>query len=107
MLSRKSPETLADNITIKGYGENYSFPIVYHNRTNRQIADENKRIAEANEGKDDAWLNRELFVYVVASIDGVAPTNENVERMEEEWPGALVAIIQNYHEMRRVQLVKN
>lgn len=108
MLSRKTPATLAIEITVTGQGEEVKVPVVYHNRTQTQIADKNKALNDSDKGKDDAaWVNRELFLFVVKEFDGIEPTHEGVTELEDSWPGAVVGVFYAFHEARRVEVRKN
>jgi hypothetical protein len=108
MLNRKSPLTLAIDLTIKGQGAEEKVAVVFHNRTQTQIADKNKELAESERGKDDAaWVNKELFLFVVKEFNGVVPTHEGVAELEDNWPGSVVGVFYAFHDARRVEVRKN
>lgn len=108
MLNRKTPDTLATNLTIKGQGEEIKVPVVYFNRTQRQIEEKTKELIATEQGQNDAeWVNRELFQFVVKEFNGVAPTHEGIIELEDNWPGSVVGIFFKFHETRRVEVVKN
>ena len=109
MLNRKTPDTLAIELTIKGQGEEVKVPVVYFNRTQNQIRD---RTAELDtqakaEGKDAEWINRELFLFVVKEFNGQTPTHEGIVELEENWPGSVIGVFYKFHDARRVEVVKN
>lgn len=110
MLNRKTPDTLAVDLTIKGQGEEFKVPVVFHNRRQSEIRaynDELTKRAEA-EGKDTEWINREQFMYLVKSFNGCdTPTHEDVTKLEDDYPGTLRGLFYRYHELREVQVVKN
>lgn len=110
MLNRKTPDTLAVDLTIKGQGEEFKVPVVFYNRRQSEIVAKNKELqARAQEeGKDDDWVNREQFLYVVKSFNGCdTPTHEDVEKLEDDYPGTLIGLFYRYHDLRRVEVVKN
>lgn len=110
MLNRETPKTLAVDLTIKGQGEEFTVPVVFHNRTQTEIKAKNDDLmkqAEA-EGKDVDWVNREQFLFLVQSFNGCdAPTHSDVAKLEDEYPGTLLGLFANYHALRRVEVVKN
>lgn len=108
MLNRKTPDTLAVNLTIKGQGESVQVPVVFFNRTQKQIADKNTELNESERGKaDPAWVNEELFLFVVKEFNGIVPTHEGVQELEDNWPGSVVGVFYKFHEARRVEVTKN
>ena len=116
MLNRKTPDTLATKITIEAPGDKFTVPIIYFNRSDdeRQAkAEELKAIVEsaaANDPQnppDPEFVNRNLFVYVVKSIDGEEPTEEFVKELEKKYPGITYGVFVNFHETRAVKVVKN
>jgi hypothetical protein len=109
MLNRKSPLTLAATLTIRGQGEEFPVEVVFNNHTKSQI-DARQADTEAKakaEGKDDEWVMREMFRFIVKSFDGNEPTQDGIKQLEEEWPGSVVGVFHKYHEARRVEVVKN
>jgi hypothetical protein len=107
MLNRKTPDTLATDLTIKGQGETITVPVIYNNRTQKQITEKTTELQATEKGKDAEWVNRELFIYVVKELGGVIPTHEGIAELEDNWPGSVVGIFVKFHETRRVEVVKN
>jgi len=109
MLTRKTPATLASNVTITGMGEDVSFDITFHNRTQAQIDAKLKELNKSERGKKDAsWVNRELLLFIVNKMDTEYPlTNEGVAEMESDRPGLIVALFNHFHSKRLVELAKN
>lgn len=110
MLNRKTPDTLAVTLTIRGQGDEFTVPVVFHNRRQSEIRayhDELIKRAES-EGKDDAWVNREQFLFLVKSFNGCdTPTHDDIAKLEDDYPGTLYGLFLRYHELRAVEVVKN
>lgn len=108
MLNRKTPDTLAIDLTIKAPGAQETVEVVFNNRTVRElqafVEDANKK-PEAR--ADSEWANREAFIYLVKTFNGVTPTHEGILTLEDNWPGSVVGIFHKYHEARRCEVVKN
>ena len=108
MLNRKTPETLAIDLTIKGQGEEVKVPVIYYNRTQNQVRDKTDELNASEKGKaDPEWVNRELFLFVVKEFNGVTPTHEGIIELEDNWPGSVIGIFYKFHDARRVEVVKN
>jgi hypothetical protein len=108
MLNRKTPDTLAIDLTIKGQGEQVKTSIVYFNRTQKQVLEKTNELNASELGKaDPEWVNRELFLFVVKEFNGVTPTHEGIIELEDNWPGSVVGIFHKFHDARRVEVVKN
>lgn len=107
MLNRKSPETLAANLTIIGQGMQETVSIVYTNRTLAQINEKTAALQDDDKAADAFWVNRELFLFVVKEFNGQMPTHAGIIELEDNWPGAVAGIFQKFHEVRRVEVVKN
>lgn len=108
MLDRKTPDTLATDLTIKGQGEEFKVPIVFFNRTQNQIKDKTVELNKTEKGKADAeWVNRELFLFVVKEFNGKTPTHDGVVQLEDNWPGSVLGVFVAFHAARRVEVAKN
>lgn len=107
MLARKTPDTLAVELTIKGQGETQVVPVVFYNRTHSQIAAKTDELNEDERKSDQTWLNAELFKFVVKEFNGVIPTSEGIAELEDNWPGSVIGIYYAYHDARRVEVTKN
>lgn len=110
MLNRKTPDTLAVDLTIKGQGEEFKVPVVFHNRNRDEIKKRNDELFEQAkaEGHDEEWVNREQFLFLVKSFNGCdTPTHDDIIKLELDWPGTLFGLFTQYHLLRNVSVVKN
>jgi hypothetical protein len=110
MLNRKTPDTLACNLTIKGQGDDFTVPVVFYNRRQSEIKAKNNElmVRKEAEGQDDDWVNREQFMFVVKSFNGCDQlTHESLIELEDDYPGVSIGLFYRYHDMRRVEVVKN
>lgn len=110
MLNRKTPDTLAVDLTVSGQGEKFTVPVVFHNKRQSEINEYNAVLTEkAKEvGLDEAWVNREQFLFIVKEFNGCDKfTNDDVLKLEEDYPGILIGVFFRYHDARRVEVVKN
>jgi hypothetical protein len=109
MLTRKTADTFAVSITIKGQGVTQTMDVVYHNRKLEdiqavlQLAQDNLRMQD-----DFEYANRETLLFMIASWDAEYPlTNEGIKEAESDWPGLIAGLGHKYHEARQVEVVKN
>ena len=110
MLNRQTPLTLAVDLTIKGQGEEFTVPVVFNNRKQSEIRAYNEQLTERAkaEGKDEEWVNREQFLWLVKSFNGCdTPTHDDIIKLEDDYPGTLLGLFYRYHDLRRVEVVKN
>lgn len=107
MLTRNRPETINASLTITGQGvEDVTFDLVYRNLTGDQFD-----TALNIDGKDK---DREQIDYISAVLELVASwdteyklTREDLAAAESDRGGFLIAVIQGFHQCRRVKLVGN
>ena len=108
MLNRKTPETLATNVTIKAPGDEFKVPVVFYNRSQADREAFLKSMLETEEGKKDMeHVNREMFLYVVKEFDGKQPTYDGVKEAEANFPGLILGVFTVFHELRTVSVTKN
>jgi hypothetical protein len=110
MLNRKTPDTLATDLTIKCQGDQFTVPVVFHNRRQSEIKAKNEELmARAKaEGHDDDWVNREQFMFVVKSFNGCdTPSHDDLTKLEDDYPGLSIQLFYKFHDLRRVEVVKN
>lgn len=108
MLNRKTPDTLATKITIKAPGDTFTVPIVYHMRSDDERKAKNEELLASELAKtDDDWVNRQIFIYIVKSIDGTEPDDAFVAALEKKYPGIGLGIFLHFMEARRVEVTKN
>ena len=107
MLKRKTPETLATEITIEGQGEAVKFGVVYNNRPQKEVNDLlTKRLEETN--GDYAAANRSVLLFMVSSMEAEYElTEEGIAEMEADRPGIIEALFYGFHRARKVELGKN
>lgn len=109
MLTRKTADTFAVSVTIKGQGVTQTMDVVYYNRKLEDIQDVLK-IAQGHPRMQDdfEYANRETLLFMVASWDAEYPlTNEGIKEAEQDWPGLIEGLGRKYHEARQVEVVKN
>ena len=107
MLTRKTPETLATEVTVKGQGETVTFEVTFYNRKLREIKAFVDQLSPAPDD-DLEFNNRETLLYMVKSWNTEYPlNNEGVREMEDSRPGMIINLFNFYHQARAVELVKN
>jgi hypothetical protein len=109
MLTRKTPDTLATEIKLKGQGEEIKFNVTYHNRTpeaQQQVLD---AANASDQGKADIGYGiRESVLYVVKEMESEYPlTHDGQKEMEADRPGMIEVLFYGFHQARRVELLKN
>lgn len=109
MLTRKTPDTLATEITLKGQGEEIKFNVTYFNRTQPEIKACLEKYMDAEETKTDpTYPNLQSVLFVVKSMEAEYPlTIEGLQEMERDRPGMVEVLFYGFHQARRVELVKN
>lgn len=117
-LTKKTPDTIAANLSVKAQGVETTLMLTYHNRTpadyEKFVANtENFKIAEDTpNGEGIMRVNATIVLFIVKSFDdGTAedfPLNlEGLLEMERHWPGMLYGIIRGYHQARAAAVEKN
>ncbi len=95
MLTKKTPETIAANLTIKGQGETVKLAVTYYNRRQSEIR-------KAVEGGENAVL------FLIKEWDAEFElSTAGLEEMEDARPGVIQAVIEGFHVARQAELVKN
>lgn len=108
MLNRKNPVTLATQLILSGQGVESTEDMVYHFRTTDDIKVKNDALKASEQGQaDPEWADREMFLYVVKSINGETPTHASVKEMNIHFPGVAAQIFSAYNELRFVGVSKN
>ena len=108
MLNRKTPETLSATLTFKGQGATSTEQVVFYNRSESDIRTESDKLnADPKAEAEPRWVAVMQFLYLVKSVNGQTPTEHDVMKMEEDFPGTIVEFFYAYHEQRRVAVVKN
>ena len=109
MLTRKTPETLATELEVKGQGETFKFNVVYYNRTQTQIQDVLDKGNASEQAKTDVqYANRQAALFVIKSFESeYALTDAGLKEMEIDRPGMIEILFFGFHKARRVELGKN
>lgn len=109
MLTRKTPDTLATALTIKGQGEEVTFKVVYNNRTQDEIQDVlDKANADERAATDFQFANRQAVLFVVKELEAEYPlTEDGIRDMERDRPGMIKNLFLGFHKAREVELAKN
>lgn len=108
MLDRKTPETLAVELTIVGQGESHTVDVVFYNRTQDEIKRKTEELLADPKAKDEPeWVNREQFMFVVKTFNKKIPSHDGVKQLEDNWPGTVLGVFYKFHDARRVEVVKN
>jgi hypothetical protein len=107
MLKRKTPETLAAEITIEGQGEAIKFNVTYNNRRQSDVNDLLQKRLEETDG-DYAAANRSVLLFMLQGMDTEYElTEEGIAEMEADRPGIIEALFYGFHRARKVELGKN
>lgn len=107
MLTRSRPANIKTDLTIKGQnGDNVTFGVTYRNLTGKEF-DEAVNI----DGKDKERQTYDFANAVLAIVESwdaeYELTREGVTEAESDRAGILIAVIQGFHNARRVELVGN
>jgi hypothetical protein len=120
MLTKKTPETIAARLTIKGQGVEQSLVLTYHNReqtafdkfvSNPELTTFPESVG-TNEIRKLACFNASIVLYLVKSFDDGTDkdfplTLDGLMELELYWPGVLMGIITGYHQARAAAVQKN
>lgn len=118
MLTKKTPETIKGNLTIKGQGVENTLLLTYYNHDPEKFQafvknPENMKYPEAML-RDDAvtHVNVTLVLFLVKSFDDGTDkdfplTRDGMTDLERHWPGTLYGIIRGYHLSRQAEVEKN
>lgn len=109
MLTRKTPETLAAEVTLKAQGQIVKLNVVYYNRTQEEIDALLDDASKHETAKTDAqYANRQAFLFIVKEWESEYALNDaDVAAAELAWPGLIEMLFYAYHRARRVELTKN
>lgn len=100
MLTKKRPDTLPTDLTIKCQGETIKFAVTFNNRTLSELQE-----VLDNECTEDA---APAVLFLVKDWETEYElSREGVLEMENDRPGITLAIIAAFHEARGVEKVKN
>lgn len=101
MLTKKTPDTFATNLTIVSFGEPVKLVVVYNN-----IAPETLD-AEAK-AANRAFTDDEMLLKVVNSWDAEYElTHAEIAQLQRDRPGLVYAVIQGFFRGRLAALQKN
>lgn len=101
MLKRQRPATLPATLTITGQGEQVKFKITYNNLPTSAY---DQLVADSRE---NGGISHIVLGIVKEWETEYELTTADVNAAEDVNPGFIVAVIQGYHDARRVQKAKN
>lgn len=118
MLTKKTPETIKANLTIKAQGVENNLLLTYHNRSPDEYEafvqnPENLKVPEGvTDAKGIAHINASMILFLVKSFDDGTDTDFPLTRaglidLESHWPGTLLGIVRGYHQSRAAAIEKN
>lgn len=120
MLTKKTPDTIKAQLSIKAQGVENTLMLTYYNHAPEKYAafvgnPENMKPPESpgmNDAVMIAHINAALALFVVKSFDDgtdeAFPLNKaGLVELEAHWPGTLLGIIRGYHQARGAEVEKN
>lgn len=118
MLTKKTPDIVKANLTIKAQGVENSLMLTYHNYPPEKYEafvqnPENMRPPEGSNDIDGiAHINASLALFLVKSFDDGTDkdfplTLDGLVSLEKHWPGILIGIVRGYHQARGAAVEKN
>lgn len=119
MLTKKTPDTIKADLTVKAQGVENRLLLTYHNRTPDDYEafvtnPENLTIPEGVTGDmlGIAHINASLVLFLVKSFDDGTDeafplTRAGLVELERVWPGTLIGIVRGYHQSRGAAVEKN
>ena len=119
MLTKKTPETIKGNLTIKAQGVENNLLLTYHNRSPDEYEafvqnPENLKVPDGvtSDAKGIAHINAGLILFLVKSFDDGTEkdfplTRDGLLELEKFWPGTLLGIVRGYHHSRAADVEKN
>lgn len=99
-VTKKRPETISANVTLKGQGETLKFGAVFNNCKQSEL------IAFVTENPG-ATLKHIMFM--VKELEGVEYelTEAGLDEWEDDRPGTMMGLIEAFHDARRFSKAKN
>jgi hypothetical protein len=99
MLKRNKQLLIPSALTVKGQGETIKFDLVFHNRSSDDL---DAKMKEKSNTYGDT------IMYIVESWDSEYPlTREGLIELDNDRPGILLALLDAYHDARRMHREKN
>lgn len=96
MISKRGPDLIPVNLTIKSQGETLAVEVTYHNRTPDEV----------QEAAKQDGTNIVLFLVNAWNLP-YDLTDDGVKEMEQCRPGTAAALVDGYFGARQSELVKN
>lgn len=98
MLTKQLRGTLPATLTVNGQGESVVLPLTYHNR----------RQTELNKFIETTRDSREIVLYLVESWESEYDLSlDGLAALEDDRPGMILALIEGFHQARKVEAGKN
>ena len=109
MLTRKTPETLAVDITLKAQGVTGTIACTFYNKTQDELDAVMKDAAEDQAALiDPTFVVRQALLSVLKDWSAeFEVSGPGLREAEMKWPGVTVALFRSYHKLREVEIVKN
>lgn len=98
-LKRVTRETLPVSLTLRGQGETVKFDITYRNLKSSEVI-------EMTESPDFNAVDTVLKMVVEWDAE-YELSGAGLQELEDDRPGSVMAIIEGFHDARKVQRVKN
>lgn len=99
MLKRNKQLLIPSALTVKGQGETIQFNLTFHNRSSDEL---DAKLKEKGNTYGDTIL------FIVESWESEYPlTREGLIELDNDRPGILIALLDAYHDARRMHREKN
>ena len=118
-LTKKTPATIKGDLTIKAQGEQHNLLLTYKNYSQDvydQFAKNEDNFKRPDALPDDIpdfrYANAQLVLFLVQSFDDGTDkdfplTVDGLIELDSYWPGALIGIVQGYHQARAASVEGN
>lgn len=102
MLKRNTKPLILANLTLVGQGDSVSFNVTYNNIKQSEVDAAIQQIKDSDNGAAD------LVLRMVKEWETEFPlTVQGIREAEDEYPGFIMAVVEGFHEARRVAKRKN
>ena len=101
-LTRVKRETIDVTLNLKGQGDTVKMDITYFNRKQSEV---DALLADAD---GTGSKIPDIIAYMVKKWDSeYTLTRDGINELEDDRPGVVLAVIEGFHEARKMQKVKN
>lgn len=107
MLKKKTPETIATVLRLKGQGEEFSLPVTYRNLKQKEY---DALVTQAHADNAGDLIKSNAFVALGLITEWGSEydlTLEGLIEANDDWPYLLVALVEGFFMARQVERVKN